>query len=88
MIKLMKKTEKRMNLSNISLSSCESCILGKYTRKSFPVSKHRASKKLELLHSDLCGPLNIPSTGGACYLLTLIDDYSRMIFGYFLKSKD
>ncbi|KMQ86103.1 retrovirus-related pol polyprotein from transposon tnt 1-94 [Lasius niger] len=88
MTQLMKKTEKYKKFSDSTLSPCESCILGKHARKPFPISERRASKKLELLHSDLCGPMSIPSIGGARYLLTLIDDHSRMIFGYFIKSKD
>ena len=32
--------------------------------------------------------MEIPSFNGSRYLLVFVDDYSRKVFGYFLKSKD
>jgi len=43
---------------------------------------------LELIHSDLCGPIETQSIGGAKYFFTLIDDYSKRIFIYTLESKN
>ena len=53
----------------------------------FPWTEHRATKILELVHSDVCGPMKTPSIGGARYFLTFIDDFSRKIWVYVLKSK-
>lgn len=42
------------------------------------------------IHSDVCGPMQVTSVGGAKYLLTFIDDHTRKTFGFFLilpKSK-
>jgi len=39
------------------------------------------------VHSDLWGPSRKISLGGACYMLTIIDDYSRKVWPYFLKHK-
>lgn len=36
----------------------------------------RASKILELVHTDLCGPMNTPSIGKSLYHTSLIDDSS------------
>lgn len=47
----------------------------------------RASKPLELIHSDVCGPMNVLSNGKNRYFLTFIDDCSRKIWVYFLKRK-
>lgn len=66
---------------------CIPCLQGKLSRKSFPNSKSRSSKVLQLIHSDLCGPMSTHSWGGALYLLTFTDDFSRKTFGYLLKSK-
>jgi hypothetical protein len=41
---------------------------------------------LQLVYSDLCGPLET-SLGDCKYFLLFIDDYSRMNWVYFLKSK-
>lgn len=48
---------------------------------------HRASKPFELVHSDLCGPISVPSHGGARYFIVYIDDYSRYAWVYFLSDK-
>ncbi|KAG8480416.1 hypothetical protein CXB51_025059 [Gossypium anomalum] len=62
-----------------SLDLCEGCIYKKQTRKSFPVGKAwRATECLELIHADLCGPMQTESLGGSCYFLLFTGDYSRM----------
>ncbi|KAJ0833844.1 putative RNA-directed DNA polymerase [Helianthus annuus] len=38
-------------------STCESCVLGKQIRQSFKSTSWRATKKLGLVHADLCGPM-------------------------------
>ena len=41
---------------------CEACVKGKHHRVPFPKqSKWRATERLQLIHSDLCGPINPPS---------------------------
>eukprot|EP00253_Pinus_taeda_P001647 PITA_01647 len=47
----------------------------------------QASTPLQLVHSDLCGPLPIVSFSGYKYFLTFIDDFSRRTWVYFLKLK-
>ena len=57
---------------------CEPCLKGKQTRAKFPKDGAlRATKLLQLIHSDLCGPLPILSLGKNRYFLTIIDDFSR-----------
>ena len=71
-----------------SLSPCESCILAKHHRESFPKGmSYRARVPLEIVHSDICGPMKTPSLGGSIYFLTFIDDFSRKTWVYFLKYK-
>ena len=40
----------------------------------------RATTPLELIHSDICGPMSVKARHGAIYFHTFIDDYSR--YGY------
>ena len=69
-------------------SLCEGCIVGKMQRKPFKSVKHEQStKKLELIHSDVCGPIQVDSIGGSRYFVTFIDDYSHCVSVYFLKHK-
>lgn len=75
--------------TDTSFTPCVACIEGKHFRLPFPKRSYtRATEKLGLIHSDLCGPMSVPSFSGAKYLLTFIDDFTRKIFVYFVKSKD
>lgn len=67
---------------------CKGCSLGKKVKKSFPSSMHRSNKILELIHSDICGPMSSPSLSGYMYYVIFIDDYSRKTWIYFLKAKN
>ena len=70
------------------LSFCEGCVEGKMQRKPFKSLTHQQSKKkLELVHSDVCEPLQVESIGGSRYFVTFIDDYSRCVSVHFIKHK-
>ena len=67
---------------------CRNCVAGKQNRSSFPnKSEYRASKKLQLIHGDICGPIQPSTVGGRRYYFLLIDDYSRLMWVAFLKEK-
>ncbi|PRQ55909.1 putative RNA-directed DNA polymerase [Rosa chinensis] len=67
---------------------CEDCIVGKQHRDHFPRGNAwRALNPLELVHSDICEPINPTSNGGKRYFITFIDDYSRKTWVYFLQKK-
>ena len=72
----------------MTLSFCEGCVEGKMHRAPFkPVGEIRSTRRLQLVHSDVCGPMQTESLGGRKYFVTFIDDYSRCCDVYFLKSK-
>lgn len=64
------------------------CLKGKQHRFPFPKRGSRAASLLDLIHSDLCGPMEVQSFNGAKYFLTLIDDLSRKVFVFFLRTKE
>ena len=66
---------------------CRGCALGKYTKTAFSSSDSRLEGVLELIHSDLCGPVSTSSLTGYEYYITFIDDFSRKTWIYFLRSK-
>lgn len=67
---------------------CEDCIIGKQQRDHFPRGKAwRAQQPLELVHSDICGPISPTSNGNKRYFISFIDDYSRKTWVYFLQTK-
>ncbi|KAL5579868.1 hypothetical protein UlMin_012310 [Ulmus minor] len=67
---------------------CEHCVLGKHHRLSFKTGVHKTNGALEYIHADLWGPAKTQTQGGNKYFLSLIDDYSRKVWVYLLKSKD
>ena len=70
-------------------NKCEGCVLGKSHRNPFPKqSNNRATRPHEIIHSDVCGPMQIESKGGSRYMVTFTDDYSRYTTVYFIKRKD
>lgn len=78
---------------------CTACRSGKQCREPKPrrapiqtgQSKegehHRTISPLELLHTDICGPLSVNSLRGSRYILTITDDFSRFTWLFFLKHK-
>lgn len=67
---------------------CETCIKGKICSLPFGQNNSiKSSAVLELVHSDICGPMRTTSLGGFKYFALFIDDFSRKIFVHFLKKK-
>ena len=70
------------------LSFCEGCLVGKMCRKPFPaVGEIRSTRRLQLVHGDVCGPMHTPSIGGAKYFVTFIDDNTRCCAVHFMRHK-
>nr|KYP74877.1 Retrovirus-related Pol polyprotein from transposon TNT 1-94 [Cajanus cajan] len=67
---------------------CTHCLAGKQHRNTMPKkSLWRASKRLQLIHADLCGPIQPTSNSNKKYILSFIDDLSRKTWVYFLSEK-
>src|SRR6267142_1551421 len=67
---------------------CHGCKTGKSTCKPFPGSAKITSRILEVVHSDLSGPMQVKSIQGSLYTATFVDDYSCHAVVYCLWSKD
>ena len=70
-------------------SSCSGCVRGKMATSPFSNtsgSDVKSSVPFELVHSDVMGPIKPVSKGGSKYIVTFIDDYSRMVFVYTIKA--
>jgi hypothetical protein len=70
-----------------SYETCEACLLGKMTKTLFTGFPERASDLLELVHTDVCGPMNTTTSGGFQYFITFTDDFSRYGYVYLMKHK-
>ena len=73
---------------NGEIQLCETCQLGKQSRPPFLKGKAwRTSQKLQLIHTDVCGPMKTALLCGNKYFILFIDDYTRMCWVYFIKFK-
>jgi len=68
---------------------CEHCILGKQARTPVPKMREglKATKRLERVFVDLCGPMSSTSKSGHLYAMNIIDDFSSYVWTIPLKSK-
>ena len=57
------------------------------TKKQFSTKGERAKAPLEIIHTDVCGPLNIKARGIYEYFIIFIDDYSRFKYAYLMQKK-
>ncbi|GJT78921.1 ribonuclease H-like domain-containing protein [Tanacetum coccineum] len=67
---------------------CEICQRAKQTREPFPLSDHKSKSLGDLVHLDLWGPYKVTSSEGFRFFLTVVDDYTRAVWVYLIKSKD
>ena len=78
----------------IDLSStpprCNHCILGKQTRSTVPKLQEgeRATRPLEHVFIDLCGPMPVHLHSGRLYSMNIIDDFSSYIWSLPLRNKE
>lgn len=70
------------------VSPCDICHKAKQTREPFPLSEHKSSAIGDLVHIDLWGPYKVTSRDGFRYFLTSVDDYTRAVWIYLIKTKD
>ena len=52
-----------MSNCNSNFDFCEHCLYGKKNQVKFPFGATRVKESLELIHSDVIGPVPIPSLG-------------------------
>ena len=82
-VKRMKKLHADGLLESLdyeSVDACEPCLMGKMTKTPFSGTMEQATDLLEIIHTDVYGPMNIEARSGYHYFLTLTDDLSR--YGY------
>jgi hypothetical protein len=60
-----------------SFETCEPCLMGKMTKTPFSGTMEQATDLLEIIHTDVCGPMSVEARDGYRYVLTFTDDLSR-----------
>lgn len=66
---------------------CETCILAKSHRATYPLSMNKSNVPFALIHSDVWGPSPVSTTSGNRWFVIFIDDCTRMTMLYLLKYK-
>lgn len=66
---------------------CEGSVLGKHARASFRERLDRSTQPGEVIHADVCGPMQEQSIGGSRYFVCFKDDFSKHRRVFFLKEK-
>ena len=61
--------------------------MGKMTKTPFSGTMERDSDLLEIIHTNVCGPMSVDARGGCRYFLTFTDDLSRYEYIYLMKHK-
>lgn len=74
--------------STVKNFTCKVCLEGKMTRTPFPKESNKVSEMLDIIHSDVCGPMRVESIGKAKYFIEFIDDHSRWSEVRFLRHKN
>lgn len=88
-LQILARKELLPDVKGMTLDTCTDCLAGKQHRVSFykPAYSRRRNYILDLVHTDVCSMIE-KSLGGALYFVTFIDDHSRKVWLFLLKSKD
>lgn len=89
MIKLLASAVTGLKISPGNMKDCDVCIKTKLTQQPFPSSHQKTTEPLQLIHSDVAGPINIESFGSRCkYAICFVDDRTRYAKLYLMRTKD
>ena len=86
-LKRLAKTGLLGSIDKIDLPVCEQCLVGKATRLPFNKAKRAFFFPLELIHSDICGLINVKARHGAQYFITFIGDFTRFDHVYLISHR-
>ncbi|GKA99135.1 putative RNA-directed DNA polymerase [Tanacetum coccineum] len=62
-------------------------LAAKQTREPFLLSDHKSKSVGDMIHCGVWGPYRVVSKDGFRFFLTIVDDFSRAVWVYLLKSK-
>jgi hypothetical protein len=74
-------------VKSYKLGFCKYCVYGKQQRVNFKVTSQTSKGILDYVHSNVWGPVVVPSNRGAHYFIIFINYFSRKVWVYFMKHK-
>ena len=57
------------------------------TKRPFPAKDNRTNTLLELVHTDVCGLINVRARGSYEYFITFTNDHSKYGYVYLMQHK-
>lgn len=89
-------TMKNLNISNHIfhaealrvIEDCEICYKARQTRNHFPTHNRRSYTLFHMVHGDVWGPYSKSNICDVKYVLTLVEDHSRITWTYLMNSKE
>ena len=73
---------------NFDITTCNICHRSKQTRNIFPLSENKENSLFELIHCDVWGPYRENRACNSRYCFTIVDDFSRSVWVYLMKTKN
>ena len=88
--KRMRSLLKHRNIPNLKFSDmpCKACMESKACRKAHTGRLPRASYAMQIVHTDVQGPFQVPALDGNYYQAILVDDYTHRKWSLILRTKD
>ena len=71
-----KKVRGIPSLRKPDMGICKKCQISKMDKTSFKSKNYHSEEVLDLVHTDLCGPIGIEKYNGNKYFILFFDDYS------------
>jgi len=75
------------SFTKIYMHTCKKFLVGMITRKPFGKTKRADQFPLQLIHSDICGPINVRARFCATYFITLNDNFTCFGSVYLISPK-
>ncbi|KAJ0445113.1 putative RNA-directed DNA polymerase [Helianthus annuus] len=89
-LEVMMKKELVRGLPSLEIKKevvCAGCQYGKAHQLPYELSEHKTKELLEIIHSDVLGPIKQASNTGKRYMVSFIDDYTRYVWLDFMQEK-
>ena len=86
-IRKFRKVRGIPSLKKPNVGLCKNCQIGKMGKTSFKRKKYQYEDIIEIMHTDLCGPIGVESYSGEKIFILFVDDYSRMMIVMYLREK-
>lgn len=76
-LKLLPHLARGVEFKEENIGSCIVCAMAKQTKKPHNTTRRRADRPMQVIHTDVCGPVNPATHDGKKYFVTCLDDFTH-----------